>query len=75
MQKGYTICLGCGSVQIRTDIDEVLDNKSYVLIKNNKMCSKCHKVQQFIATKDIKKLRKSLNQTHTLEQRLNKCIR
>ena len=76
MNQAYTICLGCGNVQIRTDIVEDLKDKDLVLIKNSKMCSKCHKIQQFVATKDIRKLKKSLSNTNdSLGKRVNNIVR
>ena len=61
MNKNYIICLKCGSVQVRTDIDEVLADKTYALVNKEILCPKCRTNSQFVATKDIKKLRVALN--------------
>ena len=76
MDKAYTICLSCGIVQLRTDIVEDLNNKNYVFLDKKMICPKCHKTPQFIATKDIKKLRKVVtNSTSKLDQKINNYIR
>ena len=75
MEKIYTICLSCGKVQLRTDIVVELANKTYIFLDKKMMCPKCNKPTQFIATKDIKKLKKSLaNSNNKLEQKLNNYI-
>lgn len=59
MNKKYTICLSCGQVQIRTDINKEIKNKYIVL--NKKMCPNCGLNTKQVATKNIKLLKKELN--------------
>ena len=64
MNKNYIICLKCGTAQVRTDIDEMLDGKQYTLIAKKILCPKCRIDTQAVATKDIKKLRSALNNSN-----------
>lgn len=61
MNKINTICLRCGKVQVRTDIMEEINDK-YIRLSNPMMCPKCKIKTSQIATKDIKELRKKLEQ-------------
>lgn len=57
--KMYTMCLTCGMVQVRTDIDYEIDNK-YILLPISVRCPKCNKLAASIGTRDIKAVKKSL---------------
>lgn len=59
--KKNIICLRCGNVQIRTDIEEVITG-SYITLDKKKMCPKCRENTNFIATNNIQELRKQLEQ-------------
>lgn len=60
MNKKNVICLSCGKVQVRTDINIQID-KNYVFLKGKHHCPTCDTFTSHIATKDIKSLRKKLN--------------
>ena len=76
MNKNYIICLKCGNAQVRTDIDEVLKDKEYTLIKRELLCPKCRINTQFIATKSIKKLRSALNNSNNkTDQKILRYVR
>ena len=75
MNKAYMICLNCGNVQARTDILNELGDKQYTLLNRKIMCPKCHKMPQFAATKDIKKLKLALNSSsNKLDNKINNMI-
>ena len=59
MNKVNVICLRCGTVQIRSDVLELLDDR-YIVLNQKKTCPKCGIKTNHIATKDMKSLRKSL---------------
>ena len=59
MNKKYLICLNCGNVQVRTDINKVIANK-YVLLDSKYNCSKCEANTKQVATNNIKILKKSI---------------
>lgn len=57
--KTYTICLTCGKVQIRTDIEKELIDK-YIVLDKKINCPNCCSVTKVVATKNIKILKKEL---------------
>lgn len=59
MTKKNTICLRCGFVQVRTDIVDLIKEK-YILLEKKRMCPRCNKNTPTIATNNIEKLRKKL---------------
>lgn len=74
--KIYTLCLGCGNVQVRSDIVTSFTSKPYVFLDKKSICPKCHKISQYIATKDIKQLKKTLvNSTNVTDQKIRNYIR
>ena len=72
--KNYVICLKCGNVQVRTNIIAELFNKQYAFLDKKQICPKCHRESQFVATKNIKQLRKALvNSDNRTDQRISNC--
>ena len=69
MSKKYTICLTCGTVQPRTDINEVMNNK-YVLLKKKIKCPYCEMETKQAATKNIKELVKKLVPENSKDQKI-----
>ena len=69
MNKKYTICLTCGTVQTRTDINEQLNNK-YIFLKKKIKCPHCEEETKQAATKNIKSLVKKLVPTNTKDQEI-----
>lgn len=61
MTKINTICLSCGKVQVRTDLN-IIENKNYVFLKGKQHCPNCESFTPHVATKDIKVLRKKLTE-------------
>ena len=59
MNKVNTICLSCGKVQIRTNLN-IIENKNYVFLKGKYHCPNCESFTSHIATKNVKILRKKL---------------
>ena len=57
--KNYTICLNCGAVQIRTDIEKVIGDR-YIVLDKKVNCPKCNTNAKLVATKNIKILKKKL---------------
>ncbi len=76
MNKINIICLRCGTVQIRSDILEVCNDK-YILLNHKQLCPKCGMKTTHIATNDIKSLRKSLeeNPNRKLDSYLLKLVK
>lgn len=66
MTKKNTVCLRCGSVQVRTDIEDLIKGK-YILLEKKRMCSRCNKNTPTIATNNIEKLRKNLEENPNRE--------
>ncbi len=80
MSKVNTICLRCGTVQVRSDLVEILENNDedkYMILEEKKMCPKCKIKTNQIATKDIKMLKKSLetNPNKKLDSYILKLIK
>ncbi len=69
MNKKYTICLTCGKVQPRTDINEVMNNK-YIFLKKKIRCPYCEEETKQAATKNIKSLVKKLVPTNNRDQEI-----
>ncbi len=69
MNKKYTICLTCGKVQVRTDINEKLNNK-YIFLKKKIRCPYCEEETKQAATKNIKSLVKKLVPTNNKDQEI-----
>lgn len=67
MNKKNVICLNCGKVQIRTDLN-IQTDKNYVFLKAKYHCPNCDTFTSHIATKDIKSLRKRLTINNINEQ-------
>ena len=61
--KKYTICINCGAVQIRTDILKEIKDK-YIVLDKKTICPKCKNNTKFVATNNIKILKKQLIDTH-----------
>lgn len=59
MNKTYNICLTCGNVQLRTDIDAII-NGNYKMINEKIYCPRCRKNTKSAVTKNIKILKKEL---------------
>ena len=59
--KKNVICLRCGSVQVRTDIEDILTDR-YIILKKKNMCPRCKIDTNFIATNNIESLRKKLEE-------------
>ena len=59
MPKQNIICLSCGTVQVRTDID-MFENQKYVFLKGKHRCPKCNSFTNHLATSDVGELRKKL---------------
>lgn len=76
MTKMYTICLRCGNVQIRTDINETMIDK-YIILEKERKCPKCHIKTKHVATLNIDKLRKELedNPNRNIDGYLLKLIK
>lgn len=62
MTKSNIICINCGNVQIRTDINFQTD-KNYVFLKGKHKCPICTSFTSQVATKDVKILRKKLTES------------
>ncbi len=74
--KVYTICLACGTVQVRTDVVTDLSKKAFVILDRKTMCPKCRILTQQIATKNLKQLKNSLaNSDNALAKKLVNYIR
>lgn len=76
MTKKNIICLRCGKVQIRTDIEEDIGDR-YVTLDKKRMCPKCNRNTNFIATNNIQTLRKQLeeNPYYELDSYILKLIK
>lgn len=61
MNNTNIICLRCGTVQVRTDIEEEIQDR-YIILKDKKECPKCKRIVTHIATTNIQNLRKQLEQ-------------
>lgn len=72
-EKTYIMCLTCGAVQIRTDIEDKIE-ENYTLIKKEIHCPKCNKKVNVIGTYNIKTLEKRL-ETEEQTKMNNKIIR
>ena len=59
MNKTYIICLSCGNVQLRTDIEKIIGDK-YIFLDKKMICPKCNDKTKVIATKNIAKLKTEL---------------
>ncbi len=59
MNKQEAICLRCGTVQVRTDLEEI-GNFPYMILETPILCPKCRIQTRHVATKDIKVLKKQL---------------
>lgn len=59
MNKQNVICINCGKVQIRTDLNIQID-KNYVFLKAKYHCPNCATFTSHIVTKNVKVLRKKL---------------
>lgn len=59
--KKQIICLRCGTIQVRTDIENTLTDR-YIILKNKNMCPRCKIDTNFIATNNIESLRKKLEE-------------
>ena len=57
--KKHIICLRCGTVQVRTDIEDII-NDQYIILDRKMACPKCGRNTNFIATNNIQELRKHL---------------
>lgn len=66
MNKMYLICLNCGNVQVRTDINEQLNGK-YTLIRSKIICPKCCELTKQVETKNISVLKKKLSRNPRTE--------
>lgn len=64
--KKQVICLRCGKVQIRTDIESPLTDR-YIILKKKNMCPKCKINTNFIATNNIENLRRKLEENPNKE--------
>ena len=71
--KKYLICLACGTVQVRTDIEKIMDNK-YKLLKNNYRCPYCNKETSHVATNNIHILEKTLVPKNNMDKRVLSLI-
>lgn len=71
MNKKYLICLDCGNVQVRTDINKIINNK-YILLSSKYYCPNCDTNTKQVATNNIKVLKKSLvDSTNNLDNQLS----
>lgn len=61
--KNYTICLKCGTVQVRTDIEKIIKDK-YIVLDKKIDCPHCNTKTKTAVTKNIKVLRKTLEDSH-----------
>lgn len=66
MTKKNTICLRCGSVQVRTDITDFIEGR-YIVLDKKRMCPRCNKNTPTIATNNIDKLRKKIEENPNKE--------
>lgn len=62
MTKKNTICLRCGLVQVRTDINNIISDR-YIVLEKKYMCPKCHTNTNMIVTNKIQILRKQLKES------------
>ena len=61
--KAYTICLNCGKVQIRTDIEKEIKDK-YIVLDKKINCPICSANTKVAVTNNIKILKKELLVSH-----------
>lgn len=66
MTKKNIICLRCGNVQVRTDIEDTLTDR-YIVLKKKNLCPKCKISTNFIVTSNIQNLRKQLEENPNKE--------
>ena len=62
MNRQMAICLRCGNVQVRTDLEQI-SSSSYIVLKRNLFCPKCQMETRQVATKDVKILKKQLSES------------
>ena len=67
--KKNLICLACGTVQTRTDIEKIMGD-DYKLSKGEYICPCCNKITSHVVTNNIHVLRKNLGSKK--EQERNK---
>ena len=67
----YRVCLNCGNIEVRTDIMESL-NTNYKIIRSIS-CPYCSK-NNYLITKNIKRLKTNLNTSNKLERNIKNLI-